>query len=104
MLTAFFLAAAIQAAAEPTPLDDYYLDLGTYWSVGSANRAIDSGIRIIGVQTGSIIKTDARFRHWAYIAGFDDEAQAQAACAKLIAKGRHCVARRIYPAASRPGT
>jgi hypothetical protein len=90
------LAAMVQAATEPTDYG-YYLDLGTYPSIRKASHAIDSGQRIIGVRTGSIIKTDSPNRNWAYIAGFATEEQAKAACAKLIAKGSPCEAKPIYP-------
>ncbi|EJL32217.1 hypothetical protein PMI01_02597 [Caulobacter sp. AP07] len=92
----FGLAAMVHAAIGPLDYG-YYLDLGTYPSIKKANHAIDSGQRIIGVKTGSIIKTDSPDRNWAYIAGFDTEDQAKAACAKLIAKGRRCEAKPIYP-------
>lgn len=98
MLTALLMVATIQATDQPKG-SGYYLDLGAYPSVRKASHAIDSGQRIIGEKTGSAIKIDSSRRNWAYIAGFDTEELAKAACAKLIAKGHPCEAKPIYPEA-----
>lgn len=96
-MLAALIGLALQAQTPPDPTKLYYLDLGTYPSTRKASHAIGSGQRIIGVKTGSIIKSDSPTRVWAYIAGFDNEDEAKAACVKLIAKGRPCDAKPIYP-------
>lgn len=92
-LSALVLIAQVAA---PPANGGFYLDLGTYPSIQKANSAIDIGLKIIGVKTGSVIKIDSPDRAWAYIAGFETEDQAKAACAKLIARRRSCEPRPIY--------
>ncbi|PIB90981.1 SPOR domain-containing protein [Caulobacter sp. FWC2] len=76
----------------------YYLELGRFQSVEKASRAIDKGMKLLGVQTGSIIETDGRGGvNRAIISAFPTMPQAQAACAKLIQAGRSCEAKPIYP-------
>lgn len=90
---------AQRAPLTPQPAGQaYYLELGPFSTLSRAERAIDRGVKIIGVQTGSIIETNGRGGvNRALIAGFPTMAEAQAACAKLIQAGRSCEAKPIYP-------
>lgn len=76
----------------------YYLDLGAFPSLPRAERAIDKGMKKLGVQTGSIIETNGKGGvSRAVISGFPTMGEARAACAKLTAAGRYCEAKAIYP-------
>lgn len=87
------------APVTPQPAGQaYYLDLGPFSTLSRAEKAIDKGMKTLGVKTGSIIETNGRGGvNRAVIAGFPSMAEAQAACAKLAQAGRSCEAKPIYP-------
>ncbi len=76
----------------------YYLELGPFSSVRKANRAIDTGMKLLGIQTGAIIETDGKGGvNRAIISALPTMPEAQEACRKLQAVGRPCEAKPIYP-------
>lgn len=89
--------AAAPRAPQPAG-QAYHLDLGPFPSAEKASRAIDKGMKLLSVETGSIIETNDRGGvDRAVISAFKTFAEAQAACAKLISAGRRCEAKAIYP-------
>lgn len=100
-LTLLQVLSPVEAQQRPEAVQPagqaYYLELGVFSSVRRAERAIDRGMKIVGVQTGSIIEIKAKRANRAVMSGFPTMDEAQAACAKLAATGRYCEAKPIYP-------